>query len=195
MRSSEVFEYGGDGIVRLLRIQLLCKRCHDCKHFDHLLRMENSGSREKGRSELIIEHFCRLNACSNAAFEQHFAASERVRWELERKYGPAVPEDRVHYGPYNEQIALARKRRRQWHPNWWQALQTAIKYAVGHGLHPDYRDEIIELVRDDLPIRESLLRCIQKGDFDGAYTLIKEILEESRDDWDPLPDGELYGHR
>jgi hypothetical protein len=100
----EKFKYLANSVL-LIGIQLLCKRCHDCTHFDHLLRLETAGIRGQGRGELIVEHFCSINECSRTAFDEHYAASQLRRFELQERFGANISLKQVRWGPYQEKVA------------------------------------------------------------------------------------------
>jgi hypothetical protein len=190
----EVFEYPDDGTIRLAGIQLLCKRCHDCKHFDQLLSMEKDGIRDAGRAETVIEHFCGVKGCSRAEFEDNLEASRRRSEELRRRYGSDVPADQVDYGPYDE--IVSRSRRPGSPLNWWHVMQRIKKYAregrftVDGGNvfdHHDY-DEIVNALRYDDNTRGEIVRLGNAQDWRGAYAAIVALMEEMMD----YDDGELF---
>jgi hypothetical protein len=126
----EVFQYPANGAVRLVRIQLLCKRCHDCKHFDHLVRLEAEGIREGGRAGVVIDHFCRVNICTKKKFYDHLTESLRYKRKLELRYSSSLLIDHVHYGPYHERVVETWQRRTQreeeaeddWDSQFWEPL-------------------------------------------------------------------------
>jgi hypothetical protein len=192
----EVFEYLDDGTILLAGIQLLCKRCHDCKHFDQLLSMEKAGIREAGRAETVIEHFCRLNGCSRAEFEDSLETSRRRSEELRRRYGSDVPPAQVDYGPYNE--IVSRSRRPGSPLNWWHVMQRIKKYAregrftVDRGNVFDHRDydEIADALRYDDYTRDEIVRLGNAQDWRGAYAAIVALMEEMMDDGELFPDHE-----
>ena len=183
----EVFEYLDDGAIRLARIQLLCKRCHDCKHFDQLLSMEKAGVREAGRSEKVIKHFCHVNGCSRAEFENSLEASRRRTEELRRRYGSDVPADQIDYGPYN--YIVTRPRRPGPSLNWWSVMQRVKKYAREGRFGADGNvfdiydyDEIADAVRYDDHTRDEIVRLASARDYKGAHKAIVALMEEVWDD-------------
>jgi hypothetical protein len=190
----EVFEYLDDGMIRLASIQMLCKRCHDCKHFDQLLSMEAAGIREAGRAETVIEHSCHVNRCSRADFEENLQASRQRSEELRQIYGSDLSENEVHYGPYHNFVTRPRKPL-----NWWGALQRIRKLAKAGRLGADaaefwrvYEGEIIDTVREDDPVREEIARLANAKDYEGAHEAVAALLVEigGDDGWEFLPDHE-----
>jgi DNA replication protein DnaD len=162
------------------------------------------------RAELLITHFCKINSCTKELFEEHYAKAQEKKYELEMRYGASIGKDNIDYGKYNNRILQSRQRREsrqrqgQHQLDWWQAVQRALKYATGRGLHPNYHEEIIELVKDDKEFREKLTAYINNKNFDDSYQLITEALQEAREggflellpDHELLyaPNGDLYGH-
>jgi len=189
----EVFEYPDDGRIRLVGIQLLCKRCHDCKHFDQLLAMEKSGVRERGRSETLIEHFCRVNRCSRVEFGDNLQTSRRRSEELRKRYGSNPSADQVDYGPYQDTVARYRSDGSAL--NWWVALVRIRKHANADRLDPDAGvfdnydfKEIAGAVREDDHTRKEIVRLVNAGNHKGAYAVIVGLMAEV---WD-YDDGELF---
>lgn len=59
----ETWDYGTDGIQRLIGLIALCPNCHEVKHF---------GLAEiKGRKVEAIAHFCKVNNCSKIDAEKY----------------------------------------------------------------------------------------------------------------------------
>jgi hypothetical protein len=98
----EIYEYPESSVVRLVRIQLLCKRCHDCKHLDHVERMGRLA-----RVKLLIEHFCNVNQCALAGFRKHYDNAWDDKNRIQRLYGTVLGEEQINYGEYNERVIEA----------------------------------------------------------------------------------------
>jgi hypothetical protein len=211
MDSHEVYEYSEDGSVRLSNIQILCSRCHDIKDFAQTERLIAEGHKPQARRDLIIEHFCRVNSCTLAEFKKHLSEAMCAVQELEKRYGPVLPHDRIDYGPFQDEFMKCQARRQAVPPhrrgaaamNWYSATEKAIRIAKEHGVHPDYHDEILELARQDDRFRADILNLVRDSQFDAAVELIVRLLDEVDDDGSEVlpdheliyaPNGDLYGH-
>ncbi len=196
----EVFDYPEDGTVRLVAIQLLCTWCHDIKDFAQMERLIAQRVKRPERRQLIIEHFCHVNECPLAEFDEHYEDARRRVRAIEKRYGPVITPDQVHYGDFHDHYVKAQDPARF---NGWTAAQHAIAVAIRRGVHEDYREEAIEIAKENDDFRDEILCLVKRKDYDAAVTLVIETIQEYCDiDDDPLPghefiytsDGELYGH-
>jgi hypothetical protein len=69
MNLHEIWEY--DDVKRVQRLEgfiLLCRMCHHVKHIGLAGILANEGKLDYNE---VIKHFCRVNKCSEKAFEKH----------------------------------------------------------------------------------------------------------------------------
>jgi hypothetical protein len=79
----EVWDYEDAGrVAHLRRLRIICRMCSFVKHFGHAGTLAQDGRLDL---EAVIEHFCRVNACDRAAFEQHRDAAGDVWLERSRR--------------------------------------------------------------------------------------------------------------
>ncbi len=184
----EVFEYLADDTVRLADIQLLCTRCHDIKDFAQTERLIAQGVKPPERRQLVIEHFCRVNECTPSEFNEHYDEARRHVRAIEKRYGPIIVHERVHYGDYHDNFLKAKDPARL---NKWTAAQKAVADAIRYRVvHEDYREDILEIARDDELFAEELMQLVKASNYKAARSLIVEALAEYFDDDSIITDDE-----
>ncbi|HEX3754179.1 MAG TPA: hypothetical protein VHV26_03805 [Rhizomicrobium sp.] len=184
----EVFEYLADDTVWLADIQLLCTRCHDIKDFAQTERLIAEGVKPSERRQLVLNHFCRVNECTLSEFNEHYDEGRRYVRAIERRYGPNIAHERVHYGAYHGHFLKAKDRARL---NKSTAAQMAVTDAIRSGVHEDYREDVLDIARNDELFAEELLLRVKAGDSEAARSLIAEALAEYFDDDSIITDDEV----
>lgn len=182
----EAFAYLDDGTVRMVPIQLLCKRCHAIKDFAHTERLISHGVGLN--RQMLIDHFCEKNQCTLADFNEHYDEARRRVHEIEKRYGPIIAHERVHYGDYQDHYLKAKDPARL---NKWTAAQKAIADAIcSSGVHEDYREDLLEIARNDELFAEELMQFAKGSNYKATRSLIAETLAEYFDDDSIITDDE-----
>ena len=72
VNAHEDWRYDDDNIpatASLVRLGCICTLCHHVHHIGQVRNMIANGEAQPALLERVIEHFCRLNGCSTAVFE------------------------------------------------------------------------------------------------------------------------------
>ena len=188
IEAHEIFEYG-DNSIKLAAIQLLCTRCHDIKDFAQTERLIAKGVKETQRRQVVVDHFCRVNECTLAEFDAHYADARRRLQEIELRFGPSITPDQIHYGDYQHHHVKAQDPARF---TGLTAAAHAIAAAIKRGaVHEDYRETALEIAKENSEFCDEILRLVKNGDIDAAAALVVETIGEYCDDgFEMYPDHE-----
>jgi len=113
LHGHEVWQYEEKktvGIATLLRVDVVCRTCHNIEHWGNTSLMIRAGLNKDETHLLFRRHFRRINHCRQADFDRHVLSSfakwkqrSKKRWKLD-------------WGPFATMVAEAtthRERRRQ----------------------------------------------------------------------------------
>jgi hypothetical protein len=69
IHADEVWSFPEPPKVLLIDIRPLCIYCHEAKDFGDLLRCIREGKAKASMVSTVMEHYCRINACSRDEFD------------------------------------------------------------------------------------------------------------------------------
>jgi hypothetical protein len=105
----EVWEYIDRGCVaKLLRIDLVCQKCHDVMHWGSTTRLAAEGKFKPGSIAALKKHFRTVNKCRQADFDRSLARHEAI-WRKR-----SLKKWRVDWGQFESEINKAETGRQAW---------------------------------------------------------------------------------
>jgi hypothetical protein len=96
------------GTAVLMKVEIICIDCHDIRHFARTTKLFQAGIIKPERYGALRKHFRNVNGCRQQVFDDHFTRSLRAWARRSKKRW------RVDYGPYGEQVEIAKAARAKW---------------------------------------------------------------------------------
>ncbi len=120
----EVWKYverPGRCSAKLLRVEIICRRCHDIHHWGMTKILIMFGSITHAGHMGLRKHFRKVNRCTAADFEKHETAAFREwRRRSKRRW-------KIDWGEFAPALAIAKEARRVWRVQ--QAARDALAAA------------------------------------------------------------------
>lgn len=171
IHADEVWSFPEPPKVLLIDVRPLCIYCHEAKDFGDLLRRIREGKAKASMASTVMEHYCRINACSRDDFDEDVKAAFATKGEVEKRYGwglKGAPE--VDYGRWDRPADIPR-------------LTDAEKRQIKLGFAG--RDEPITVGSTNLKTPASAIRWLQSIKLDERAKIIAAIIDtvkEERED-------------
>ena len=132
LHSHEVWEYHDrskpePSIAKLLRVEMVCRKCHDVKHWGSTLKLIAEGKITRAGYLGLRKHFRTVNKCSQKDFDRHLRSSLRLHQKR------SANEWRIDWGDFRPALAVAKAAREAWaaqNPD--HASQDAYNVGPGH---------------------------------------------------------------
>lgn len=77
-------EKGKSGTAKLVRLEVICERCHYVHHWGFTQSLMAEGKMRAESVRVLIQHFANVNRCSENDFDEHVKSSE-VDWKRRNK--------------------------------------------------------------------------------------------------------------
>lgn len=109
LNAHEVWEYvDRESLAKLLRIEMVCQKCHDVMHWGSTTRLAAEGKFRPGSIAALKKHFRTVNKCRQADFDRCLARHEAI-WRKR-----SLKNWRVDWGRFESEIAKAEAGRQAW---------------------------------------------------------------------------------
>lgn len=109
LHAHEVWEYlDRECVAKLLRIDMVCDKCHNVMHWGSTKRLVAEGKFKPGSIAALKKHFRTVNKCRQADFDRCLARHEAVHRKRSLK------EWRVDWGQFASEITKAEAGRQAW---------------------------------------------------------------------------------
>jgi hypothetical protein len=171
IHADEVWSFPEPPKVFLTDIRPLCVHCHDAKDYADLLRRIREGKSKASMASTVMEHYCRINACSRDEFDEDVKAALETKREIEERYswGFKNPPE-VDYGRWDRPADI---------PRLTDSDKRRIKLAFAD------RDEPIIVGSRRLNSYASAIRWVQSIPLtqrSGIIAAIIDVADEERED-------------
>lgn len=134
LHGHEVWEYRDRpkpqrSIAKLLRVEMVCRKCHDVKHWGSTIKLIAEGKITRAGYFGLRKHFRTVNNCQQKYFDQHIKASLALHKKRSSN------EWQVDWGDFKPALAKAKTAREDWAAKNPNHVSQDDLFNVGPGHH------------------------------------------------------------
>jgi hypothetical protein len=112
LQGHEVWEYRDKPhipVAKLLRVEIVCQKCHHVIHWGNTCRLFTEGKIKKAAILALQKHFREVNDCTQKDFAAHIESASNVHQKLSIK-----KKWRIDWGRFNSLVAEEKASRESW---------------------------------------------------------------------------------